>query len=151
MAIKLAHDFPDLVRYLVDSGRAVKVTSQLLYPAALWDELVQRLRRHFLNSPTLTMAAFKEMAQVSRKYAVPMLEHLDRTGLTRRQGDDRVPGPKLEGKCGERTMPCNERAVVLAVIPVGARQRVEPGPRATIGMLSSWLLGPGYSPSRIPG
>jgi len=85
----------DLIRYLVDSGRAVKVTSQLLYPRGLWDELENRLRAHFKESPSLSMGAFKELAQVSRKYAVPMLEHLDRTGLTRREGDDRVPGPKL--------------------------------------------------------
>jgi selenocysteine-specific elongation factor len=87
----------DLIRYLVDSGRAIKVTSQLLYPRSLWDELEGRLRAHFRKSPTLTMGAFKDLAQVSRKYAVPMLEHLDRTGLTRREGDDRVPGPKLQG------------------------------------------------------
>ena len=85
----------DLIRYLVDSGRAVKVTSQLLYPRSLWDELEGRLRAHFQRSPSLTMGAFKELAQVSRKYAVPMLEHLDRTGITRRKGDDRVPGPNL--------------------------------------------------------
>jgi selenocysteine-specific elongation factor len=86
----------DLLRYLVDSGRAVKVTSQLLYPRGLWEELEGRLREHFRKSPTLTMGAFKDLAQVSRKYAVPMLEHLDRTGLTKRQGDDRIPGPKLQ-------------------------------------------------------
>ncbi len=43
------------------------------------------------------MGAFKDMVQVSRKYAVPMLEHLDRTGVTRREGDERVPGPRLKG------------------------------------------------------
>ncbi|HXF58588.1 MAG TPA: selenocysteine-specific translation elongation factor [Candidatus Saccharimonadales bacterium] len=85
----------ELVRYLVDSGRAVKVTSELLYPRELWNELEGRLRAHFRKSPTLSMGAFKDLAQVSRKYAVPLLEHLDRTGLTRREGDDRVPGPKL--------------------------------------------------------
>jgi selenocysteine-specific elongation factor len=35
------------------------------------------------------------MLQVSRKFAVPLLEHLDRSGLTRREGDRRVPGPRL--------------------------------------------------------
>jgi len=85
----------ELVRYLVDSGRAVKVTSELLYPRSLWDELEGRLRAHFRSNETLTMGAFKDLAQVSRKYAVPMLEHLDRIGMTRREGDDRVPGPRL--------------------------------------------------------
>jgi selenocysteine-specific elongation factor len=86
----------ELIRYLVDSGRAVKVTSELLYTKALWEDLEGRLRSHFRKSPTLGMGAFKELAQVSRKYAVPLLEHLDRTGLTRREGDDRVPGPRLK-------------------------------------------------------
>ncbi len=86
----------ELIRYLVDSGRAVKVTSELLYPMTLWDDLEDRLRSHFQKNATLTMGAFKNLAQVSRKYAVPMLEHLDRTGFTRREGDERLPGPRLK-------------------------------------------------------
>ena len=87
----------ELIRYLVDSGRAVKVTSELLYPKALWDDLEGRLRAHFQKNPKLSMGAFKDLAQVSRKYAVPILEHLDRTGFTRREGDERLPGPRLKG------------------------------------------------------
>jgi selenocysteine-specific elongation factor len=87
----------ELARYLVDSGRAVKVTSELLYPAPLWAEVERRVREHFHKGPSLTMADFKELFQVSRKYAVPLLEHLDRTGWTRREGDLRVPGPRARG------------------------------------------------------
>ena len=87
----------DLIRYLVDSGRAVKITSELLYPRTLWEDLESRLRSYFEKNATLSMGAFKDMVQVSRKYAVPMLEHLDRTGVTRREGDERVPGPRLKG------------------------------------------------------
>jgi hypothetical protein len=74
----------ELARYLVDSGRAVRVTSELLYPAPLWFEIERRVRDHFARGPSLTMAEFKDLLQVSRKYAVPLLEHMDRTGLTRR-------------------------------------------------------------------
>jgi selenocysteine-specific elongation factor len=87
----------ELARYLVESGRAVKVTSELLYPAPLWAEIERRVREHFARGPSLTMADFKGLFQVSRKYAVPILEHLDRTGLTRREGDVRVPGPRARG------------------------------------------------------
>ena len=87
----------ELARYLVESGRAVKVTSELLYPAPLWAEIERRVRQHFTRSPSLTMADFKDLLQVSRKYSVPLLEHLDRTGLTRREGDVRVPGPRTRG------------------------------------------------------
>ncbi len=87
----------ELIRYLVDSGRAVKVTSELLYPKTLWEDLEGRLRSYFGKNATMSMGAFKDLVQVSRKYAVPMLEHLDRTGVTRREGDERVPGPRLKG------------------------------------------------------
>jgi selenocysteine-specific elongation factor len=87
----------ELARYLVESGRAVKVTSELLYPAPLWAEIERRVREHFARGSSLTMADFKGLFQVSRKYAVPILEHLDRTGLTRREGDVRVPGPRARG------------------------------------------------------
>ncbi|HET9251201.1 MAG TPA: selenocysteine-specific translation elongation factor [Candidatus Eisenbacteria bacterium] len=84
----------ELARYLVESGRAVKVTSELLYPAPLWAEIERRVLQHFTRGPSLTMGDFKDLLQVSRKYAVPLLEHLDRTGLTRREGDVRIPGPR---------------------------------------------------------
>jgi selenocysteine-specific elongation factor len=87
----------ELIRYLVESGRAVKVTADLLYPAARWADLEAQVRQHFSRSSDLTMAAFKERFQVSRKYSIPILEHLDRTGLTRRQGDVRLPGPRISG------------------------------------------------------
>ena len=38
----------------------------------------------------LAVADFKELAGISRKYAIPLLEYLDRTGLTRRVRDYRV-------------------------------------------------------------
>jgi len=85
---------PELARYLVESGRAVRVTSDLYYPAARWAEVEARVRGHFSHKPALTMGEFKDLIQVSRKYAVPLLEHLDRLGITRREGDFRVPGPR---------------------------------------------------------
>jgi selenocysteine-specific elongation factor len=34
--------------------------------------------------------AFKELTGITRKYAIPLLEYLDRQRLTRRAGDERV-------------------------------------------------------------
>jgi selenocysteine-specific elongation factor len=38
----------------------------------------------------LAVGDFKELTGISRKYAIPLLEYLDRTGVTRRAGDYRV-------------------------------------------------------------
>jgi len=88
----------ELVRYLVESGRAVKVTSDLLYTTVQWTEIEARVRAHFAKNPTMAMAEFKDLLQVSRKYAVPLLERLDRTGFTRREGDLRLPGPRARAQ-----------------------------------------------------
>jgi selenocysteine-specific elongation factor len=37
----------------------------------------------------MDVAKFKELTGVSRKYAIPLLEHLDRERVTRRVGDAR--------------------------------------------------------------
>ena len=94
--IPAAHRPPELVRYLLESEQVVKVTSELLYTRDQWRELVARVARHLSDHPTLTMGDFKNLVQVSRKYSIPVLEHLDRIGLTRREGDSRISGPKLK-------------------------------------------------------
>jgi selenocysteine-specific elongation factor len=38
----------------------------------------------------LSVPQFKELAGVSRKYAIPLLEYLDRERVTRREGDERL-------------------------------------------------------------
>jgi len=42
------------------------------------------------KGPRFKVPEFKEMAGVSRKYAIPLLEYLDRNGVTQRMGDERV-------------------------------------------------------------
>ena len=41
------------------------------------------------KSAKIDVAKFKEMTGVSRKYAIPLLEYLDRERVTRRVGDAR--------------------------------------------------------------
>ena len=94
--IPAPHKPPELVRYLLESEQVVKVTSELLYTKEQWGEVVARVARHLGAKGSLTMGDFKNLLQVSRKYSIPMLEHLDRTGVTRRDGDSRILGPKLK-------------------------------------------------------
>ena len=94
--IPASHKPPELVRYLLESEQVVKVTSELLYTKEQWGEVVARVARHLGANHSLTIGDFKNLLQVSRKYSIPVLEHLDRTGVTRREGDSRILGPKLK-------------------------------------------------------
>lgn len=61
--------------------------SLCVHEAAL-AELKERIQR--LRGRLIDVARFKELMGVSRKYAIPLLEYLDRERITKRQGDRRV-------------------------------------------------------------
>lgn len=88
---------PDLagrvVRLLTREKVLVKVDTLLFHAEALarMKADVAALKRGATQQPArLDVAAFKERYGVSRKYAIPLLEYLDRERMTRRVGDARV-------------------------------------------------------------
>jgi len=80
-----------LLQILIREKTLVKVTENLVFHAAAVKHLKQLLAAYKKGKgERLPIAAFKELAGVSRKYAIPLLEYLDRERLTRRVGDERV-------------------------------------------------------------
>jgi selenocysteine-specific elongation factor len=77
-------------------GRLVRVSQELIYTEKQMESLQAKLAAHFARKPMLSMAEFKEMAGVSRKWSVPLLEHCDRVGWTVRVGDERKRGGRLD-------------------------------------------------------
>ena len=75
--------------------RLVRVSQELIYTAKQMESLRAKLAAHFARKPMLSMAEFKEMAGVSRKWSVPLLEHCDHVGWTVRVGDERKAGGRL--------------------------------------------------------
>ncbi len=77
-----------VVRYLVERGRLVKLPNGLVLAAAALVEL----RGNVVASgwERFSVADFKDRFGLSRKWAIPLLEHLDSTGATRRIGDERM-------------------------------------------------------------
>lgn len=57
------------------------------------DALRRKLETHFESAESISVPDLKELAGVSRKQAIPLLEQLDREGTTLRRGDLRVRGP----------------------------------------------------------
>ncbi len=67
-----------------------KITEDLLFHDSALSELRRRLIEHKKKKNTITVGEFKDLAGVSRKYAIPLLEYLDRERVTQRRGDERV-------------------------------------------------------------
>ncbi len=76
-------------------GRLVRVSQEFTFTARQLETLRAKLAAHFARRPALSVAGFKEISRVSRKYAVPLLEHGDRVGWTVRAGDERKAGGKV--------------------------------------------------------
>ena len=79
-----------ILEALVRERILIKVSNDLLLHHAAIDNLKQRLIEERSQSPRINVSRFKELAGVSRKYAIPLLEFLDRQRITRRDGNERV-------------------------------------------------------------
>jgi selenocysteine-specific elongation factor len=68
----------------------IKISDDLVFHQSVLTDLRKSLTAQKLLSPRLDVARFKNLTGVSRKYAIPLLEYLDRERVTKRVGDARV-------------------------------------------------------------
>ncbi len=80
----------NVYHFLLQRGELIKVTSDLVVPSEQITRLKNQLRSVFQPGQPFTVADFKDLLNISRKYAIPYLEYLDRERVTRRAGDKRI-------------------------------------------------------------
>jgi selenocysteine-specific elongation factor len=78
-----------IVTLLLRDKVLIKVSDELVFHRSALDELRRQIAAYRVKSSKIDVAQFKELAAVSRKYAIPLLEYLDRERVTRRVGDAR--------------------------------------------------------------
>jgi len=79
-----------LVTLLLRDKVLIKVSDDLVFHSDALQNLRRQLGAEKSKSPKMDVARFKDLTGVSRKYAIPLLEYLDRERVTRRVGDERV-------------------------------------------------------------
>jgi selenocysteine-specific elongation factor len=79
-----------IVTLLLRDKVLVKISDDLVFHRDTLADLRKRMLLEKAKSPKLDVARFKDLTGVTRKYAIPLLEHLDREHVTRRVGDERV-------------------------------------------------------------
>jgi selenocysteine-specific elongation factor len=77
-----------ILQILLREGRLVKISDELVLPATALTKLRDQLGTK--RGQKFGVPEFKEWTEVSRKYAIPLLEYLDREHVTRREGDQRL-------------------------------------------------------------
>ncbi|MGA7917901.1 MAG: selenocysteine-specific translation elongation factor [Candidatus Acidiferrales bacterium] len=80
-----------ILQILLREKVLVKIASDLVFHCSALLRLREMLTKYRKErGERLPITAFKELTGVTRKYAIPLLEHLDREQVTRRVGDERV-------------------------------------------------------------
>lgn len=76
----------------LDSGEIIKVTDEYYFLCEAIDRLITMMQNYADGTADrlIDVPHFKELAGVSRKYAIPLLEYFDRSKITRRIGDKRL-------------------------------------------------------------
>jgi selenocysteine-specific elongation factor len=90
------------LRELARRGLACQ-TGELWFATTAIDGAIEVLGDLLAGNPDgFTVSAARQALGTSRKYVLPLLAHLDATGVTRRRGDLRIAGPRMIPKVGRR-------------------------------------------------
>lgn len=81
-----------IFQLLLNSGELVKVTEEFYFSQKAIAELIGKLKIYASKTTDclIDVPTFKNLAGISRKYAIPLLEYFDRERITRRAGDKRL-------------------------------------------------------------
>jgi selenocysteine-specific elongation factor len=80
-----------ILQILLREKALVKISADLVFHRNTLQRLRELLAKYRKERGTrLPITVFKELTGITRKYAIPLLEHLDREQVTRRAGDERV-------------------------------------------------------------
>ncbi len=94
---------PDALRYLRDAGRIERIGGGGYIHVGPFGDCLKRLSHWFDENAELTVGDFKNLFGMTRKYAIPLLEHLDEARITIREDNVRRRGPRFEAMLeGER-------------------------------------------------
>jgi len=80
-----------ILQILLREKVLVRVTLELIFHRDALAQLRERLASYKkTKGDRISVPAFKDLTGITRKYAIPLLEYLDRGRVTRRAGDERV-------------------------------------------------------------
>jgi selenocysteine-specific elongation factor len=87
--------FADALGLLVEDRRIVKIGSDGYVHHDALKACLTKLSDWYETNNDLTVGDFKEMSGITRKHAIPLLEHFDQARVTVRDGNVRRRGPRL--------------------------------------------------------
>ncbi len=79
----------EVFNILLESGDLVAVSPEVVFQKTDYDLMVEKVQRYTREKGQVTLAEVRDLLQTSRRYVQALLEYLDETGETIREGDSR--------------------------------------------------------------
>jgi selenocysteine-specific elongation factor len=79
----------EMVTALLDMGELVQVSPEVAFRTTDYELLLKKIRNHIEQHGQISVAEARDLFNTSRKYILPLMEHLDSSGVTVRDGDFR--------------------------------------------------------------
>ncbi len=89
LAFAESPDAQTMLKMLMDEGKLVPVGEFIMHVDVITNAKAQ-IKQYLAEKGAMTVSQFRDLVGTTRKYAVPILEYLDRIGFTHRVGDERV-------------------------------------------------------------
>jgi selenocysteine-specific elongation factor len=84
----------DVLFALIDLGEIIRVQPEVIFLATVYNEMVSVALEIIDQTGSVAANQLRDRFNTTRKYAIGLLEFLDAVGITRRNGDVRVRGPR---------------------------------------------------------
>ena len=84
-----------MLKKAIYTKRLLNVANDLYYTPEKIEEILDNLSYYFHNNKNISVIQFKELLNISRKYAIDLLEYFDGKRLTIREENQRIPGTIL--------------------------------------------------------
>jgi len=82
----------EILNALIELGDLVKVSQEVIFQKSDYEKMIAMVREHLEKNGKITVAETRDLLGTSRRYVLALLENLDATRVTRREGDFRVLG-----------------------------------------------------------
>jgi selenocysteine-specific elongation factor len=89
-AIELGAQARQVVRFLIENGHVTELALDVLLLRESFERMKSRVIEFISENESATVSQLRQALGSSRRVVVPLLERLDREGVTRRAGDKRI-------------------------------------------------------------
>ena len=83
-------DLWPMLKYLESRGDLVSVDQELFIKTSVIETTLERVLNQLGGQKDLAPSDFKEIIPVSRKFLIPILNYMDKVGVTVKEGDNRL-------------------------------------------------------------